>query len=57
MLRPVSATFRMVCLKAQITESSTSLNWAGGILKNAEIEITTFLQNHQTFELNLNFQV
>lgn len=32
----MSATFRIVCLKAQTIESNTSLNWAGGIFKRAE---------------------
>lgn len=35
MYLPVSATFLMVCLKAQIIESKTSLNCAGGIARNA----------------------
>jgi hypothetical protein len=36
MSRPVSATFLIVCLKAQIIESKTNLNCAAGIFKNAE---------------------
>lgn len=32
---PVSATFLIVCLKAQMMESKTSLNCAGGIARNA----------------------
>lgn len=32
---PVSATFLIVCLNAQIMESKTSLNCAGGIARNA----------------------
>lgn len=33
--RPVSATFLMVCLKAQMMESRTSLNWAGAMDRKA----------------------
>lgn len=33
---PVSATFLMVCLTAQMIEFSTNLNWAAGIAKRAE---------------------
>ncbi|KAI8422299.1 hypothetical protein MSG28_006176, partial [Choristoneura fumiferana] len=33
--RPVSATLRMVCLNAQIIESRTNLNCAGGMLRKA----------------------
>lgn len=32
---PVSATFLIVCLKAQIIESRTSLNCAGGMARKA----------------------
>lgn len=32
---PVSATFLIVCLKAQIMESRISLNWAGAMDKKA----------------------
>lgn len=35
MLSPVSATLRMVCLKAQMMESRTSLNCCGGIERKA----------------------
>lgn len=35
MYLPVSATFLIVCLKAHIMESKTSLNCAGGIARNA----------------------
>lgn len=34
-VRPVSATFLIVCLKAQMMESSTSLNWAGAMDRKA----------------------
>lgn len=33
---PISATFLMVCLKAQMIESRTNLNWSGGISRRAE---------------------
>lgn len=33
--RPVSATFLMVCLKAQMMESRISLNWAGAMDRKA----------------------
>lgn len=36
MSSPVSATFRIVCLNAQIIESNTSLNCTGGIARRAE---------------------
>lgn len=32
---PVSATFLIVCLKAQMMESKISLNWAGAMDKKA----------------------
>ena len=35
MASPVSATFLMVCLKAQMIESSTSLNCCGGMERKA----------------------
>lgn len=35
MFNPVSATFRIVCLNAHTIESNTSLNWFGGMLRNA----------------------
>lgn len=33
--RPVSATFLIVCLKAQMMESRISLNWAGAMDRKA----------------------
>ena len=36
MLRPISATLRMVCLKAQTTESMKILNCGAGIWRYAE---------------------
>lgn len=35
MLSPISATLRMVCLKAHTTESMKILNWGGGICRYA----------------------
>ena len=53
---PISATFLIVCFKAQMTESRTSLNCGAGMFRSAgkQCELTAYIQREEIEEVTLH---